>query len=91
LWVAWVIYYYTRLKIRDSVVFTNPNTGERIVKEWNGTALVPGAPDAFGDFLYSLLVLVTFVWISIGAIRLVIRFFVRTVHEEQQKVKEGGK
>ncbi len=91
LWVAWVFYYYIRLKIRDSVVFTHPLTGERIIKEWNGTQLVPGAPDAFGDFAYSLLSLATLFWICISVIRLVIRFVVRTVEKEKQRIREEDK
>jgi hypothetical protein len=97
LWVAWVVYYYTRLKIRDSLVLTDPKTGSRIIYEWHSTQpgaareLVLAAPDVFGDALHGFLTLVTLIWIALGATKLVIRFFVRTVHEEKQRVKEEGK
>ena len=86
LWIAWVFYHWGRLKSRGAVAFRS-STGERIVKEWNGTDYVSVPPDAFGEFFYSLLIFATLIWIFLGAVRLVIRFFVRTIQEEKQKIE----
>ena len=90
LWIAWVFYHWGRLKSRGAVVF-HTSTGERIAKEWNGNNYVPVPPDTFDEFFYSLLILATFFWIFLGAVRLVIRFFVRTIQEEKQKIEPREK
>ena len=91
LWIVWAGYYYGRLVRRDALVSYDSTTGRRIVEEWNGKTYVPIAPDIYGDAFYAFLTLVTVIWISLGVIKLIIRFFVQTVHEETQKIKEESK
>ena len=92
LWIACFFYYGLRLKIRNATLLP-PNTEGKILNfvEWNGTNYVPVPPDTFGEFFYSLLFVATLIWIFLGAVRLVIRFFVRTIQEEKQKIEPREK
>lgn len=91
LWVAWVLYHFGIVLKRKGVIVLTTNTGETIVKVWNGSFYEPMAPDPFSEFFYSLLILITFAWVFVGIVKLVIRFFVRTIQEEKRKIEEEHK